>query len=134
MAFVGHLNGIKDDLTVEENVQLAASIRGAATAAGDVRAALRRMNLEDYRAVYARQLSQGQKRRLALTRLCLEPVAALWILDEPYNALDAGSVAALRALIEARLAGGGVVVLTAHQPMEMPARALRLELAAEAAA
>lgn len=131
LAFVGHLNGIKDDLTVLENVQLAAAVRGLEVGAPAARAALRLMQLEDYADAYVRHLSQGQKRRVALTRLCSGPPAALWILDEPFNALDVGSVAALRALIEARLAGGGIVVLTAHQQIELPTATRRLDLVSE---
>jgi heme exporter protein A len=131
LAFVGHLNGIKDDLTVLENVQLAGAVRGSGQGQDAAREALRAMGLEDYAQLLARHLSQGQKRRVALARLCTRPAAPLWILDEPFNALDAGSVAGLRALIEARLAAGGIVVLTAHQPVELPAGARRLELAGE---
>jgi heme exporter protein A len=128
LAFVGHLNGVKDDLTVLENVQLAAAVRGSQADVAAARAALRQMQLEDYAEAFARHLSQGQKRRVALMRLCAAPAAALWILDEPFNALDVGSVAALRSLIEARLAGGGIVVLTAHQQIELPAATRRLDL------
>jgi len=131
LAFVGHLNGIKDDLTVLENLQLAAAVRGSEAGIDAAREALRQMQLEDYAEAFVRHLSQGQKRRVALTRLCTAPAAPLWILDEPFNALDAGSVLGLRALIEERLAGGGIVVLTAHQQIELPVAARRLELIAE---
>ncbi len=134
LAFVGHLNGIKDDLTVRENLQLASAVRGADASAEAAREALRQMQLEDYADVFVRHLSQGQRRRVALTRLCCAPAAALWILDEPFNALDVGSVAALRALIETRLAGGGIVVLTAHQQIELPVAARRLDLVSEVTA
>jgi heme exporter protein A len=133
LAFVGHLNGIKDDLTVIENVRLAAEVRGADDSAQGVHEALAALRLEDYGEVLARHLSQGQKRRVALARLCARPPAALWILDEPFNALDARSIDALRERIEARMAGGGIVVLTAHQRVELPAAARRLDLAPEAA-
>jgi heme exporter protein A len=128
LAFVGHLNGVKDELTVCENLQLAAAVRGADASRASALAALRELDLDDYADTGARQLSQGQKRRVALTRLCAAPAAALWILDEPFNALDAGSVAALRARIEARLGAGGIVVLTAHQAVELPPQARRLAL------
>jgi heme exporter protein A len=133
LAFVGHLNGVKDDLSAAENVRLAAALRGAAASAAEVRAALRAVQLEDYAEAHARQLSQGQKRRLALTRLCGARPPPLWILDEPFNALDVASVGVLRGLIDAQLACGGLVVLTAHQQVELPAAARRLELRAEPA-
>lgn len=134
LAFVGHLNGIKDELTVCENVQFAAAVRGAEASRASALAALRELALEDYADAGARQLSQGQKRRVALTRLCAAPPAALWILDEPFTALDAASVAALRARIEARLAEGGIVVLTTHQAVELPRQVRRLALDGGAAA
>lgn len=133
LAFVGHLNGIKDDLTVTENLRLDAALRGADAGAPAALDALRQLRLEEYAEVYVRHLSQGQKRRAALARLCSATPACLWILDEPFNALDADSATVLRALLEARLAAGGIVVLTAHQPVELPAGSRRLQLHAEAA-
>jgi heme exporter protein A len=134
LAFIGHLNGVKDDLTVLENVRLAAAVRGADAGAGAALRALAKVGLEPFAGVLARHLSQGQKRRVALARLCGPARARLWILDEPFNALDAGSVAALNGLVEEQLAQGGIVVLTAHQQIELPAVAQRLELIVEALA
>jgi len=93
-----------------------------------------RMGLDDVAEVFVRQLSQGQKRRVALARLCGATPARIWILDEPFNALDASAVESLYALIAAQLAAGGIVVLTAHQKVELPAAAQRLELAGLASA
>jgi len=128
LAFVGHLNGVKDDLTVRENLQFEAAVRGGAAGVDAALAALASLGLEDFAEVPARQLSQGQKRRVALARLCAAPRARLWILDEPFNALDTRAIDALYFLIEEQLAGGGIVVLTAHQQVNLPAAALRLEL------
>jgi heme exporter protein A len=132
LAFVGHLNGIKDDLTALENVCFEAALRGRGAPAGTdpaALAALDRVGLADYADVPVRHLSQGQKRRVALARLCGPVAAPLWILDEPFNALDAGAVTTLYGLIAGQLAGGGMVVLTAHQSVQLPAGARRLELA-----
>jgi heme exporter protein A len=128
LAFVGHLNGSKDDLTALENVCFEAALRGADASGAAGRAALDRVGLGDYADVVVRHLSQGQKRRVALARLCTAAPPPLWILDEPFNALDAGAVATLYALIDRQLAGGGMVVLTAHQSIQLPAGARRLEL------
>ena len=133
LAFVGHLNGVKDDLTALENIRLEAAIRGAAAQAGDVdaaEAALARMGLGAFGDVLARHLSQGQKRRVALARLCGAASARIWILDEPFNALDAAAVATLNDLISAQLARGGIVVLTAHLPVGLSEHIRRLELRA----
>jgi heme exporter protein A len=134
LSFVGHLNGIKDDLTAVENVCFEAALRGRDASAAAGRAALGRVGLEDYADVIVRHLSQGQKRRVALARLCGPVAAPLWILDEPFNALDAGAVATLYGLIDGQLAAGGMVVLTAHQSVQLPAGARRLELVADPAA
>ena len=61
-----------------------------------------------------RTLSQGQRRRVALARLCLAPPTALWLLDEPFDALDADGVSALNALLATHAARGGSVLLTSH--------------------
>ncbi|BAP89311.1 heme ABC exporter, ATP-binding protein CcmA [Burkholderiales bacterium GJ-E10] len=137
LAFVGHLNGVKDDLTALENIRLEAAIRGAAAQAGDAgttvdaaEEALARMGLGAFGEVLARHLSQGQKRRVALARLCGAASARIWILDEPFNALDAAAVATLNDLISAQLARGGIVVLTAHLPVGLSEHIRRLELRA----
>jgi heme exporter protein A len=130
LAFVGHLNGIKDDLTAAENLQLAAAARGQGGGRGEADRALAQMGLAGREDTPVRRLSQGQKRRVALARLAMDP-AALWILDEPFNALDRSSVATLGALIAGQLARGGVVLLTAHQSVELPQGARRLDVGGE---
>jgi len=132
LAFVGHLNGVKDELTVLENIRFEAALRGSDASTESALAALIRLGLEDFADVLARQLSHGQKRRVALARLCGAARARLWILDEPFNALDARAVGSLYALIEEQLAAGGIVVLTAHQKVDLPADALRLDLLSRA--
>jgi len=134
LAFVGHLNGIKDDLSARENMRFEAALRGRDASSGAALAALGRVGLDDYADVPARHLSQGQKRRVALARLCGAVATPLWILDEPFNALDISAVATLHALITGHLASGGMVVLTAHQSVQLPDGARRLELVADAAA
>lgn len=70
----------------------------------------------------ARFLSQGQRRRAALARLALAASVPLWILDEPFAALDAGAIVQVRELADAHLAAGGMIVLTSHQDVELNAR------------
>jgi heme exporter protein A len=134
LAYVGHLNGVKDDLTAAENVRFAAAIAGRAWTHGAVRAALRELGLAGFEDRPTRTLSQGQRRRVALARLHFAAPATLWVLDEPFTALDARGVAVLTALIGAHLARGGIVVLTTHQAVELPGRVQRLELATPEAA
>lgn len=134
MAFVGHLNGIKDDLTVGENLAFARALRSGRFDAAAARGLLEELELADFLDAPARHLSQGQKRRVALARLCASPEVRLWILDEPFNALDARAVAAWSGRLEAHLARGGAAVLTAHQALDLPAVTDRLALEAAGAA
>jgi len=128
LVFVGHLNGVKDDLTVLENVRFEAALRGIDLGEEAARRALALLGLEEFDDAIVRQLSQGQKRRVALTRLCGAAGARLWILDEPFNALDSRAIESVYALLDGHLATGGIVVLTAHQTVDLPSSAQRLDL------
>jgi heme exporter protein A len=121
LAYVGHLNGVKDDLTAAENLRTSAGIAGLAADAGALQRALDAVGLAGFEDSLARFLSQGQKRRVALARLFLSGGVPLWILDEPFTALDARGVATLSALVARHLAGGGIVVLTTHQAVTVDA-------------
>jgi heme exporter protein A len=130
LAFVGHLNGIKDELTPVENLQLLAGVRGQP--ASQAQAALAAYGLESCAQLPVRHLSQGQRRRVALARLAAMP-AALWILDEPFNALDVGSVRTLHDAMAAHRDRGGMAILTAHQDIELPAGTRCLQMTGEGA-
>ena len=130
IAYVGHLNGVKDDLTAAENVHIAAVIAGWSADHATVRAALGAFGLAGFDDLPARSLSQGQRRRVALARLHCAGATRLWILDEPFTALDARGVAALSSLIGAHLSRAGSVVFTTHQDIALPGTVDRLELAA----
>ena len=94
------------------------------------RAALAQVGLAGFEDLAARKLSQGQKRRVALARLYLAQDAPLWILDEPFTALDVRGVANLAQRIGDHLERGGVVVLTTHQDVPVPGRVRKLDLGA----
>ena len=115
LAYVGHLNGVKDELTALENVRFAAAMAGHPAGEDLARHALGAVGLSGFETSQARALSQGQRRRIALARLFLAREAKLWILDEPFTALDVRGVAALSTLIGEQLERGGIVVLTTHQ-------------------
>ena len=132
LAYVGHLNGVKDDLTAAENVHISAAIAGWPADDTIVRAALVAFGLAGFEDRPARTLSQGQRRRVALARLWCASAVRLWILDEPFTALDTRGVAALSELIGAHLARAGSVVFTTHQDVALPGRVDRIELAAAA--
>jgi heme exporter protein A len=126
IAYAGHLAGIKDDLSAEENLRGALALAGAAPGAGEIRAALEEVGLARRRALPARRLSAGQRRRIGLARLMLEP-AAIWILDEPLTALDdEGQALFARTLARHDERGGLALVATHHDFACAPARVLRL--------
>ena len=129
IAYVGHLNGIKDELTALENLRFHAGIEGTAPD-GAGRSALEQVGLGECADFPARWLSQGQRRRLALARLQAVP-RRLWILDEPFTGLDKASVGMLLGLLERHLGDRGLVVLTSHQDMALARATVReLHLAA----
>jgi heme exporter protein A len=129
LAYVGHLNGIKDDLSPLENLHYAGRIAGLAVNDRAVEAALDRMGLSAFRHAPCRTLSQGQRRRVSLARLCLSGARPLWVLDEPFTALDAASLALTRTLFETHLVAGGMLVLTSHQDAPISAPSVqRIEL------
>jgi heme exporter protein A len=130
LAYVGHLNGVKDDLSPAENVRIAAAIAGWSADVESVAKALLAVGLGGFENRPARTLSQGQRRRIALARLHCAAAARLWILDEPFTALDARGVAGLTALIGTHLERGGIAVLTTHQDVALPGRVERFELGA----
>ena len=130
LRYIGHLNGVKDDLTASENLRTWASMAGLAPQDAAVSEALRQLSIERFALIPTGQLSQGQKRRVGLARLSLAGQARVWILDEPFNALDRHGVETLNGLIEQRVRNGGAVVLTTHQAWQAPVDVIRLDLAA----
>jgi heme exporter protein A len=120
LVYLGHPSALKDDLTAEENLRVALALDGVAVDDEALDAALRRMHLQDQRELRARQLSAGQRRRLSTARLLLRP-APLWVLDEPFAALDAAGVETLGELLHDHLAAGGIGVVTSHQAIPLPA-------------
>ena len=115
LCYIGHRNGVKDDLSVMENVLINARIASLSCTPEAARAALAAVGLSDYEDVPAGQLSKGQRRRVALARLWLSESVPLWILDEPFTALDVKGVARLADLVSKHVAEGGVVMLVTHQ-------------------
>ena len=120
MIYVGHPAAVKDDLTPLENLRLALALDGMTTGDDALVAALTRFRLDDHQDLPARHLSAGQKRRVLLARLLLRP-AALWILDEPFAALDVPAINLLGSLLRAQLDAGGIAVVTSHQTVPLAA-------------
>ncbi|MFC5498244.1 cytochrome c biogenesis heme-transporting ATPase CcmA [Caenimonas terrae] len=116
LLFLGHQGALKDDLTALENIELAGALDGASPPRADVVSALRRVGLQGRDELPVRFLSAGQKRRVLLARM-LTRKARLWVLDEPFTALDAKGVSMLSELLHDHLADGGMAVVTSHQPI-----------------
>jgi heme exporter protein A len=126
VAYAGHLAGIKDDLSAEENLRGALALAGGSATAEQARAALDEAGLGKRRALPARRLSAGQRRRIGLARLMLDP-APVWILDEPLTALDDdGQALFARTLVRHLERGGLALVATHHDLAAAPHRVVRL--------
>ena len=108
VAYLGHQDAVKHGLTVGENLQVW----------GDPAPGLVAMDLERLIDMPGRILSAGQKRRLALARLAINP-APIWLLDEPTLGLDAASVARLGHVLAAHRERGGMVVAATHLPLPL---------------
>ena len=121
MLFLGHAPALKDELTVFENFAFACHL----SLLKEEKDALEKLGIGRLPDLPARVLSQGQKKRVGLARLAVAGSMPLWLLDEPFSALDDEAIAAVRGLIEAHLAAGGMTVLTSHQDVPIAARDAR---------
>ena len=131
LCYLGHLNALQESMTVEENLMFTAALAGQAVDAAQSRAVLTRFGLRGRSRQLVRHLSQGQKRRVALSRLALS-AARLWVLDEPYVAMDEPGIQLLADLIASHLGQGGLALLTSHQRVAIgsqPAQLLQLQAA-----
>jgi heme exporter protein A len=129
LAYLGHLSGVKAELSLSENLRISGGLAGLPPSVEKTHAALKRMGLDESTMSSAKTLSQGQQRRLALARLLVSD-KALWVLDEPLTALDRGGAGLVQSVLEDHLKGGGIIVLTTHQPLEVLAgKTARIHLA-----
>lgn len=119
LMFLGHHGAVKEELTPYENLMLAARLDGTELDEIEALKALARFGLRGREDLAVRFLSAGQKRRVLLARLAVRK-AVLWILDEPFTALDVKAVDMLSGLIEEHVGSGGMAILTSHQSMPLP--------------
>jgi heme exporter protein A len=118
IVYLGHAPAVKDELTAAENLAIACRLAGTPKSAEDIRAALALFEVPD---APVGKLSQGQKRRAALARLCFVGTAPLWLLDEPFTALDAAGAELVKSMINGHVERGLMVVYTTHQDAGLPA-------------
>jgi heme exporter protein A len=116
MAYLGHKDGIKLDLTLMENLSVAKSL-GNSDASALPEQALAELELSGYEDIPARHLSAGQRRRVALSRLLLSR-APLWILDEPFTSLDRHGIRIVETLVKRHLSNGGMLAMTSHHGVD----------------
>lgn len=127
LAYLGHENALKADLSPVENLRYSAGLRHPTTV-GDIEACLDRLGVAAQASLPARALSAGQRRRVAMARVLLAR-ARLWLLDEPFTNLDVAGVGALSSIIAAHVVAGGIAILTAHAELDVAGYPIRrLEL------
>ena len=127
LLWIGHAAGIKDLLTAEENLGWLCALHRPATREA-IWTALAAVGLKGFEDVPCHTLSAGQQRRVALARLYLDS-PPLWILDEPFTALDKQGVAQLEEHLARHCESGGMVVLTTHHTLNrMPAGYRNIDL------
>ena len=120
LTYLGHFNGIKGELSAIENLQVSSSLYGTKISEKSILDALQKIGLAGREDLPTKVLSQGQKRRVALARLLICDTT-LWVLDEPFTALDVHAVDMLKQLISDHVKAQGMVILTTHQHVEIDA-------------
>lgn len=130
LLYLGHAAALKDELTAVENLVTSATIAGRHVDPPQAISALRQFGLKGREDLPARVLSAGQRRRVNLARLVLPEPPTLWVLDEPFTALDVKAVAQLAGVIDGHLGNGGMVVYTTHQEVNLKASVKRIVIEA----
>ena len=121
VGWLGHQDGLKPQLTVAEQLDFFARLYGAAADEG----LLEQVGLARQAGLPCRYLSAGQKRRLALARL-LAGKRPLWLLDEPFAALDTNGQALVAQLMLRHCGEGGIIIAATHEPLGLGNESLKL--------
>ena len=124
MLYLGHRPGLREELTPLENLTWLSALHGQKQDAA-LMAALSAVGLGGFEDLPVAHLSAGQKRRVALARLWL-PGKSVWILDEPFTAIDAEGVALVEAQLRKHAAAGGLVIYTSHHQLAADTRQILL--------
>jgi heme exporter protein A len=123
LVYLGHAPAVKDDLTAAENLRITCALAGLSVSSREIQAALGTFGLDD---LPVKRLSQGQRRRAVLARLVVSESLPLWLLDEPFSALDASAARLAEGLIARQVARGATVVYTTHQEVRIEAAEARV--------
>jgi heme exporter protein A len=120
VTYIGHRCGVKDELTALENHRINNGLAGVEVSTEAAVDQLGKMGLAGREHLPARLLSEGQRRRLALSRL-LSSSTSLWLLDEVLTSLDRAAVTLITSVIEAHLKSGGMAIVATHQELNLAA-------------
>lgn len=116
LLYLGHLPGVKGEMNAQENLGFNLALHGFVSDSAEIIKTLAEVNLSGFEDSLASHLSAGQHRRISLARL-YQSSARIWILDEPFTAIDKQGVHALELLFKAHINQGGCVILTTHQDL-----------------
>lgn len=116
MAYVGHLDGVKKELTVVENLKMSLALSVAGNYS--IEQALDKVHLAGYDDSIVQSLSAGQKRRLSLARLLITR-NSLWVLDEPFTSIDKEGIKLIESLMHEHIRAGGMIILTSHHDLDL---------------
>jgi heme exporter protein A len=116
IAYLGHLNGLKLELTARENLALSMALGDPKGI--DIDAALEYVTLVGYEDEPVKKFSAGMKRRTSLARL-LVMKPAIWILDEPYTSLDVDGIKKIEVMMVEHIKQGGSVIMTSHHEVKL---------------
>ena len=118
VAYLGHQNAVKDELTAIENLKISSAVAGTVLIDSQAKEILTRVGLTQQQNLPARVLSAGQRRRLGMTRLLTSP-AKLWILDEVLTSLDDVAMNLSREFITGHLQRDGIAIVATHQDLNL---------------
>jgi heme exporter protein A len=122
LLYLGHLPGVKGEMTAQENLEFNLTLYNLDSSTAEK--TLEEVNLLGFEDALSSHLSAGQHRRIALARLW-QSKAPIWILDEPFTAIDKRGVEKLEQLFIKHAEQGGCVILTTHQDLSIPAERIK---------
>lgn len=125
IAYVGHLDGVKKELTIKENLKMSLALSQPGNYS--IEQALKKLQLERYDDTLVQSLSAGQKRRLSLARLLITK-NSLWVLDEPFTSLDEQGVKLIESVMYEHITDGGMIIITSHHNLVMQTEVQKIHL------